>query len=110
MTPADKRFLENFYRLFPQRERGTLSYVQPRGAQPGKRGYVEAEQQAPAASGGGGIASPLTETDNSRTYHPPQVVTSSDGVFTFYVEPVASATFVDGDTNTVVFNFDDPNS
>ena len=59
----------------------------------------------------GGTAGPFTEgktaTPNTvqRTYHPLQVVKSTDQIITFEYEPIKSITFVDGNGDEVVFNY-----
>lgn len=54
----------------------------------------------------GGVASPLTETDYAdRTFHPEYEIYSSDGLFSLKIKPVASMTFLDANSETVVLNF-----
>lgn len=48
----------------------------------------------PRSGGGGGIASPLTET-GARTYHATRSVASSDGIIVLSIRPVANLTFTD---------------
>jgi hypothetical protein len=60
-------------------------------------------------STGTGIASPLTESNfDSRTYHPDEVVLSSDGLYAFVIRRVASITMADANGQQVVFNFAQP--
>lgn len=67
----------------------------PKARQPlppavGKAAIAGFGRAGPAAQGGGGIASPLTEPDYAaRQYHPDLILTSSDGVFTIEVQPLA---------------------
>ena len=63
----------------------------------------------------GGVASPLEEGDIAtpetllRTYHPLNVVTAVDGLFTFEYKAVASITFLDANGAEALFLFqDDP--
>lgn len=61
------------------------------------------EQQAGT---GGGIASPLAEADyTARTWHAPEILTSTDGLFSFLVRRVASITMTDANDEEVVLNF-----
>jgi hypothetical protein len=62
----------------------------------------------PTTGGGGGIASPLTET--SRTYYQEdQIVYSSDGLFVFKFSPVHLLNMKDAGGQKVQFIFRDPN-
>ncbi|MFZ3184960.1 MAG: hypothetical protein WA173_12565, partial [Pseudomonas sp.] len=61
----------------PERKRQALPPVAPRGALPAKRG--RADYKAPAAGTGGGIASPLIETADTREYHEGVLLPSTDG-------------------------------
>ena len=55
---------------------------------------------------GGGIASPLTETPNSRTYYvETSSLYSSDYMLAVEIEPLKSVTMTDADSQTVVFNW-----
>lgn len=82
------------------RQPRTLPPVEPVGGIPAGRGV--AVYQASGGGGGGGIASPLTEGSGgglalARTYHPPRVLVSSDGLFMWEVAPVATIRFTDAD-------------
>ena len=84
--------------LNSERPQPTLRLEEPRGGIPSRRGYAEKNYQP--GSGGGGLASPLTEGSGgglalARTYHPPRVLVSSDGLFMWEVAPVATIRFTD---------------
>lgn len=70
------------------RRTAELSQREARGTRPpivGRGNYV-----APPSTGqtGGGIASPLTETDYAtREFHPAQTLTTSDGIFVWEIKP-----------------------
>lgn len=71
----------------PTQTRPNLRTIDPVGALPPKRG--RSDYTAKAAATGGGIASPLTETDYAaREYHPARMLTSSDGLFVWAFEPI----------------------
>jgi len=58
---------------------------------------------------GGGIASPLVETDYAdRTFHADTTITSSDGLFTLKIKPVKSIKFKDSLNHDVVIEFKAP--
>lgn len=67
-------------------------------------------------SGGGAIASPLTETTiligpntvPERTYYAERTLTSTDGLFSFKVKDIKSQKFTDANDAEVVLNFADP--
>ncbi|MGQ7957690.1 hypothetical protein ACUTAF_08235 [Pseudomonas sp. SP16.1] len=83
------------------RQRATLRTVEPRGALPAQRG--RGTYEAPAASTGGGIASPLTE--QSVEYWSAGIP-STDGLF---VLPARKTwTFNDANGAEVVFDFPEP--
>lgn len=88
----------------PQGQRRTLRQVQPVGALPASRG--RGVYTPPEASTGGGIASPLTENDNSRTYHDTRFIYSNDYLLAMEVRPLKALTMTDADGETVVLNFD----
>ena len=57
---------------------------------------------------GGGIASPLTETNYAdRTWHPERTITSTDGVWALKIKPLKSIKFNDAVAAEVVFNLKD---
>jgi len=92
----------------PSQQRRSLRPVQPVGALPTARGrgvYVA----PPAASTGGGIASPLTETDYAlREFHATRFVISADGVFVWEFQPVSKITMADANGATVEQIFASP--
>lgn len=67
-------------------------------------------------TGGGSIASPLTEstvvigvnTVPERTYYAERTLTSTDGLFTFKVKDIKSQKFTDANDAEVILNFADP--
>lgn len=62
-----------------------------------------------AAAGGAGAAFPLTEENAAtRTYHAAQLVTSTDGLVTFEVTPVASITMKDANGQEAKLFFANP--
>ncbi len=89
----------------PERQRKPLRAVQPVGAVPATRG--RADYNEPAATSGGGIASPLTET-GVREYYPVTLLTSSDGIFTLQVEHVKKLFMTDANSVEHEFNYLDP--
>lgn len=70
-------------------------------------GFSKPRPAAPTAGDGtGGIASPLAEADyTARTWHDPEILTSTDGLFSFLVRRVASITMTDANNDEVVLNF-----
>lgn len=63
----------------------------------------------PAASTGGGIASPLTETNYSdRTYWTDVNITSTDGFITFVHSPIKQMSFTDANGDNVVIDYKSP--
>lgn len=85
----------------PQRSRKTLSPVPPVGALPASRG--RGVYKPPAATGTGGIASPLTEPDYSAREWWPNGHLSSDGLF---VLPAAKrVVMTDANGAEVIFDY-----
>ncbi|AMO73853.1 hypothetical protein [Pseudomonas citronellolis] len=82
-----------------------LEALEPRGALAAKRG--RADYQAPAAAtGGGGIASPLKEEDASkREYYEDQLIPSTDGLAWLRLKSVKKLVMKDGDGAEVVMEF-----
>lgn len=63
---------------------------------------------SPAASSGGGVASPLTEALYSeRTFWSERTTTTPDGMFTLAWTPLKSIRFLDANSAEVVLNFKD---
>src|SRR5690554_1037409 len=101
----------------PDRPMPTLRPEEPRGGIPSRRGYVERQYQ-PGSDGGettAGIASPLTEGSQTpgapqlaRAYHQPQTVTSTDGIFVWEVEAIATMQMFDANGSEALFHFADP--
>lgn len=57
------------------------------------------------------ICPPLTENDETRTYWTEyRVLTSSDGLFTYEFLPIKTMQFTDFEGQTVIFNFDEPDT
>lgn len=85
----------------------TLPELPVRGKQVAKRGTAVWSSAAPVdGGGGGGIASPLTETNyDSREYHD-SVMLTSDFLVAIDIKPLKKLTMSDADGNPVVFNYD----
>jgi len=61
------------------------------------------------ATGGGGIASPLTETAYAnRTYHAAKTITSTDGLLTWQVDPIHHIFFTDNNNSPVEIIYKEP--
>jgi hypothetical protein len=113
---TDRRFKENLHRLLDLDEGRKLPAVPARGAVPPGRGYEEGpEPEAPTGGGGGeggGIASPLTENaTNSRDYFAGEgemLLTSTDGLFTLVIQPLARMRMTDAEMEPVQFVFRHP--
>lgn len=77
-----------------------------------KRGSITAKVRVGKRSGSAaasGIKSPLTETDNTRTYYgTPQTLTSSDGLFVLEWYAVSQITMTDADVRELKFVYDQP--
>lgn len=89
----------------PPRQRKALRAVDPVGALPASRG--SGTYQAPAASGGG-IASPLTEVPQTRTYYTEeqsQSIYSNDYLLSMEVLPLKSLFLTDASGAEVQMNF-----
>lgn len=91
----------------PDRPMPTLRPEEPRGGIPSRRGYVEKQYQpGSGGSGGGGIASPLTEQE--RVYaDEPIYVEAMDGSGYFRVRPIVQMTMTDAESREIVFDFAD---
>ena len=89
------------------RRSGALRSVEPRGGVPSTTSRVD--YTPPVNTGGGGIASPLTETSYAaREYWPVEVLTSSDGLLTFRVKPIKKIVQTDASSVEVVQQFAQP--
>lgn len=95
--------MQRLYRPTPPRR--SLPSVPPLGALPPARGRGIYDPVAAGHSGGGGIASPLTE--KSREYHESKLVTTFDGLAFFQVRRVKRLTMTDASGADVVMEFAD---
>ncbi|MCY1275482.1 hypothetical protein D9M68_254090 [compost metagenome] len=92
----------------PPRQRRTLAPVEPRGGLPSRVG-TGTYQAPPIAGGGGGIASPLTETAYAdRTHWADATLISTDGLLSFKVKPIKALTMTDANGAEVVQQFANP--
>lgn len=86
-----------------------LSQREARGTRPptvGRGNYVAAPS---AGQTGGGIASPLTETDYAtREWHDPKTLKSSDGLLTFQVRAIKKVRTTDADDVEVIMIYKEP--
>ena len=92
---------------------GVQARLQPLPRQePLPAGVGTGDRQASSARAStAGIASPLREVSPpQRTYHPPRQVLSSDGLFSFEWQPLASIAMVDANDREVVLEFGDPDA
>lgn len=91
----------------PTQTRPSLRTIDPVGALPPKRG--RSDYTAKAAATGGGIASPLTETDYAaREFHLAQSLASSDGLFVWEFAAVKKVVMTDANGAEVVQIFAAP--
>ena len=89
--------------LNPPRQTRALRTLEPRGGVPASRGTGV---YTPAATGtGGGIASPLTETPNTRTFHESVIRMSMDGAVFFEVRAAKTVTMTDANGATVLMEY-----
>lgn len=86
------------------RQRKTMRTIPPVGAIPASRGRAS---YVPPVKPGGGIASPLTETPDTRTLHPVKTVFSSDGLLAFAFQRTATVTMTDANNAEVLMEFAD---
>lgn len=102
---------ENLSALEKPRRKG--AELNPRAAKGGVPAVRSPGVPAPQPKGqAGGIAGPLVEiTDpggaDTRTYHPPKTVISSDGLKAYQVQRVATLTMVDANNEEVALVFND---
>lgn len=90
------------------RRPGALRTVKPRGGVPSSTARVDYTPPA-NAGGGGGIASPLTETAYAeRTFWPETTITSVDGLLSFKVKPIKQIKQRDANAAEVVQQFASP--
>ncbi|WP_425327679.1 hypothetical protein [Pseudomonas nitroreducens] len=91
----------------PTQQGKTLNSLDPRGARPGGRGI--ADYKPPASGGAGGVASPLQEQNYAdRVFFAPQLIESSDGLFTLRIEPLEKLVMRDANNAEAVFLFKEP--
>ena len=91
----------------PASQRKTLTTLDPRGRLEAKQGRGDYEE--PAAAGGVGIASPLTEADYAtREYWAEKTITSSDGLLSFRIKPIKKIIQTDDNYSEVVQLFAEP--
>jgi len=63
-----------------------------------------------AGAGGDGVASPLTEAEDTREYfETPLDIVSSDGLFVIEVQSMRTITMTDANNNELVFDYIDQN-
>jgi hypothetical protein len=87
----------------PRPQRKPLPSIEPVGAVPASRG--RGDYRAPPPSAAGGIASPLTETANSREYYTAVNRPSTDGLVFFSVRAVQRVHMTDANDAEVVLEF-----
>ena len=89
------------------RKERTLPVLTPRGATPAKRGNAN-WLGGGASSGGGGIDSPLTETDGTRIYYTtPTMKVSNTFLEAFEIRMLKTLVMTDKGGAPVVLNFSD---
>ena len=87
----------------------TLPELPVRGKQPAKRGSAVWTGGAPSSGGGGGIASPLTETSFSdRTYYDNKYIFSGDFLMGLEIRAVKDIVMKDANQASVVLTFKEP--
>lgn len=85
------------------RQQRTMRRQEPRG---GLSGAVGTGTYTPPATGtGGGIASPLTETPDTRTFHESIIRPSVDGAVFFQVRAAKTVTMTDANGAAVIMEF-----
>lgn len=77
---------------------------------PAARGVGLATAASKASGGGGGIASPLDETEGSRLYYAERYKTSTDGLFTIAWAPTMVTVFTDANGAEVEVWYADPDA
>lgn len=110
-TPADFAQVANVISTLaeagqkPKRGKSAIPAAKPAGAAIGEVVGEGRGGSDPNSTGGGSIASPLTERDASaRTYHPAQDIYNEDGTLV-KVHPIKSIRMTDANGSTVDFNF-----
>ncbi|WP_447590184.1 hypothetical protein [Aquipseudomonas campi] len=85
----------------------SLPTLEARGSVPAQKGVGTWEP--PARPAGGGIASPLTETDYAaRQYWPEQTLVSADGLLSFRIKPLKQIVQADATDAEVIQEFAQP--
>ena len=84
----------------------TLPVLPVRGKEPAKRGSAVWTGGAPSSGGGGGIASPLTETNFFDREYYEGVYLTGDFLTAVEINPLKKIIFKDADGNDVVLNLD----
>lgn len=83
-----------------------LPVIAALGAEAGKRGTGTYKEKASTT---GGIASPLQEQSYAaRTFYAPQLIESSDGLFTLRIEPLERLEMRDANEDKVALHFKAP--
>lgn len=83
----------------PEKKAAQLRTIEPRGSLPVQRGSAPYVAPPSAVATGGGIASPLTETDyTAREYWEEKTLLSSDGLLSFKVAAIKK--IVQSDANS----------
>lgn len=92
-----------------RRQVQALNTLERKGARPSTKGRGTWNPNTPKAGGGGGIASPLTETSYyDRTHWAERTLLSSDGLLSFRVQPIKEITQRDANDAEVKQVFADP--
>lgn len=102
-----KDLTEALRELTERREVQARDGMEPRGA----AGAAKSAARLPGSNSGegGGVTSPLVETDYAvRTWHANRTIQSTDGLFWLTVRPVKKITFNDGKNNPVTIEFKAP--
>ena len=86
--------------------------VQKKKKQPISKGRNQSASLVSSAqnTGTAAIVGPLTEVDNSRTYHPTRTLNSPDAIFLMNYSPIATMSFQDGNGQIITVNLDDPDA
>lgn len=90
----------------PTKEPRRLRTVQPRGSLPATRGTATNAPKPIASTGGGGIASPLTEPDYSVREFWAEGIVSSDGLF--FMPAVKKIVMQDANGESATFEYAQP--
>lgn len=104
----DKTVQRELNRLLQDRKRKALPDAGSAVPIGGSEGFATPKQ--PAATGASsGIASPLTEMDHAqREYHPDEIITTTDGIFSASVRRVKRIILTDANSRTVDVLLDAP--